>query len=267
MRMIAVLRWGLPALLLAILGMLGVLYILAGRAPDSYRPMRLTAEQKRQAVADFGVRIQDFGNAAQQNDPYTWSVREDRLNEYLASLDEIAANLRGGRRGRVEAAMAKAGLAEPAVRLRDGLVTLAIRSTRHNRIFSVDLAFTFASDKSLRVRLEGAHIGDLVVPKSFVRGALAELQALLARGGRGEAAPRPDSADARRKRISPNDLANVLAAVVAAIDGRAIRAELTWPVNKRRVRIDRIDITDGLASLHVQPTGRKWRKVASRPVE
>jgi len=233
-----------------------VLYVQASRIPARYRPAQLTAAEKQRAAKEFYSRIvNEFGNDAQRNEPYEWSVSEEQFNAWLASMDEIASKTHTGKPGQVYKAMAQAGLAGPAVALRDGVMTLMMRSTKHQKILSVDIAFTFTPEKKLRLQVRGLRLGRLAVPDSLVRSRLEELKRLSSSAARDGPAGR--SRRATMAGVSSDDVAAVLGAVLAAIDEEPIRPELTWPVNKKRVRIERIEIAGGMLRLHVTPVGRE----------
>jgi len=223
------------------------LYLLASWVPARYRPLRLNRQEREQAASGFYKRIFKFMSDGEDVKPFTWSVSEEWLNRCLASMDEIAFR-KGGKRGQVDRMMAKAGLAEPMVALADGAVTVLARSTRYDKIISAKLAFELAADGKLRVRLAGARIGRAPVPAWMIRERIERLQRtvgrrLLETAGDDE----PSSAG----------VARVLGRVIAAIDGEPIDAELTWRLHSRkRVRIERIDLSDGALTLHVVPVGR-----------
>jgi len=230
-----------------------VLYVQASRLPPRYRPAQLTAAQKKQAAKAFYSKIvNEFATDAQRNEPYDWRVSEEQLNAWLASMDEIASKTRTGKAGEVYKAMARADLAGPSVALRDGVMTLMVRSTKYEKIISVDIAFTFTPAKKLRVHVRGLRLGRLAMPDSLMRSRLDEFKRLSSSGGRDVDTVRSRAATAG---ISSDDVAAVLEAVLAAIDEEPISAELK--INKKRVRIEQIEIAAGTLRMHVVPVGRK----------
>ena len=257
MRVRSMFKWGLIALVAVVVIVAMGLYRLAGKPPADYRPASLTQDEKETAVKRFARRIQDFGNDAQHNERYVWSLTQDEVNAYLAALDEIVASMPRGRAGRVNSAMARIGLAGPAVSLHDGIVSLMIRSIRHERIVSADLEFRFAQGGLMRVLLRGARIGGLPIPRSMVRNRLDGLKAALLAA----TTSAPDAQSARGAMgLRPEDLAALAAVILSAMDAQPIAAEITWPVNSKHVRIERIDITEGRMTLHVQPIHRAGRR-------
>lgn len=236
-----------------------VMYLLASWVPGDYRPVRLNHQAREQATSRFYSRVFKFMSDGEDVKPFTWSASEEWLNRYLSSMDEIAFR-KGGERGQADRMMAKAGLTEPMVALDDGAITLLARSTKYDKIISAKLAFEFTPDGKLRIRLAGARMGRAPVPAWVVRGRIEKLkrtvgQRLLAMSADRE----PSSAG----------VAKVLGRVIAAIDGEPIDTELTWRLHsKKRVRISRIDISDGMLTLHVVPVGRASpgeRGPATRP--
>lgn len=260
MRIVRTVKWltaGAAVLAFAAAG----LYIQASRTPPNYSPAILSADQRDRAAKEFLNRkiLNDFGNATQRNRPFDWSIGEDELNRYLASMDEIASSAPTVQPGAVHRAMADAGLAAPAVALRNGKLTLMVRSTKYEKILSADLAFTFNKDGMLLVRLVQARSGRLALPDRWLRDRLRRLgQSLDAedRSARPAAGPAGQSHRAGRSgslAVSSLDVAELLRVVLAAIDNKPIRPELTWGINERHVRISGIRISDGLLTLHVVP--------------
>ena len=226
-------------------------YLMASWVPADYRPARLGREDRERATRTFYNRVFAFINEGEDVKPFAWSVDEDWMNRSLASMDEIAYQ-RGGKRGQVHRLMERTRLAEPAIALGDGEITLMVRSIQHDKVLSASLRFEFDGDGRLRVRLAGTRIGCLPVPPLLVRDRVEELkrtvvQRLLDSAGAGDAAlDDPRSAG----------VARVLAIVVAAIDGKPIDPEVTWRLHARkRVRIDGIDIKGGTLTLHAAPAG------------
>jgi len=253
----SMLKWGLIALV-AVVAIVAVgLYRLAGKAPADYRPAELTPDAKQLAVRRFARRIQDFGNDAQRNDRYVWSLTQDEINAYLAGLDEIVASMPRGQAGQVNSAMDRIGLVEPAVSLHDGVLSLMIRSSRHERIISTDLEFVFTRDGLMRVALRGARVGRLPIPRSMVRKRLSGLKAALLRATTGEPGAQPVRGAIG---LCAQDLAALAAVILSAMDTQPIAAEITWPVNSKHVRVEQIDIADGKLTLHVQPIHRAGRR-------
>jgi hypothetical protein len=67
-------------------------------------------------------------------------------------------------------------------------------------------------------------------------------------------AERPDQASG----VGPSsrDIARILRALLGAVEGEPVPTDLTWPVNRKRVRIDGIEIGNGALRLHVVPVDR-----------
>ncbi len=232
--------------------MAGLVYVQSIRIPGNYRPSRLSTDQKTKTVKEFWSKVQDFGNAAQRNDPYEWSVKRVQLNRFLAAMDEIAASTPSGESGRVHRAMAEAGLTEPAIDLADGSMTLMVRSTEYNRIISADLAFSINGQGRLVGTLSAMRLGRLPLPRWLVQERLGQIKALLSvddeHGDQGEGRGMAG--------LSAGDMVRLLGEILGGIDGTPIKAELTWPLKKKRVRIDQIEINEKRLKLQVVPIGR-----------
>lgn len=285
-----VLRRALVALAVAILAGAVILYLLACRIPSDYCPAHLGREERERATGDFYRRIMDFTSEGEKNQPFTWSVRQAALNAYLGAMDEIASR-RGGRPQAVRQMMDRAGLADPAVALDDGVVKLMVRSTQYNKILSAAVRLEIDSEGRLRASLAGAWVGEAPVPTTAVRRHLERIKSSLA--SRLEAAPAAlltpstpstlstpstfpafpvssaasafppsttpsaSSAASRDVGISSEAVAQLLGHVISAIDGKPIPAELTWKYHtKKRVRIEAIEIDDGSLTLRVVPATR-----------
>lgn len=245
--------------LAAFLLVAGGLYFLSTSIPVQYRPARLSARERVQAAKHFYGKVMDFDGQAQGLEPFEVQITQEELGNYLASLDEIAALLPDGQSGRVDDLMEGAGLADPAIALGEGMVSLMVRSGRYdNRIVSAEVAFYFSADKRLRIRLGRMRIGRLPVPEGLVRRRLEGLRQALASGdeaSRGRAKNWVDSggpvgavADATVK------------AITAAIDGEAIIPEGVW--RGRRLRIDAVEVCPQNVTLRVRPLGSKSDQAA-----
>ena len=232
------------------------LYVAANQTPQEYIPLYLSDGEKQLAAKQFIRRIQDFGNDAQQNEPYLWSLTQEQLNAYLASLDEIAANMPGGKAGTVQKAMQRIGLTTPTLKLEKDVLTLMVRSAKYNKVISTDFSFSFTPDKKLRVSILQTRMGRLAMPDTFVRSHLEKLQNTLK-----AARPSPKTKPASRRSsllvgLSSSQLGAVLAAVIAAVDQEPISTELLWPIRKKRVRVEGIEIDDRQLTLYVVPIDR-----------
>jgi len=223
-----------------------VAYLLASRVPEGYRPARLSREQKGEQVQHFvheGLRFMDEGEKVQ---PFRWSIGEDALNRYLESMDEIAFQI-NAKRGQAYRMMEKAGLSDPAVSLRGGVVRLMARSAEYEKIVSVGLRLEITPQRKLRVRLAGAWIGQLPVPRALLRGQIERLRSAV-----GTQPVR--SAPSIRSAASAAPVGRVLQQVIGAVDGEPINTVMTWKVQTRkRVRVVGIDVDGGQLTLHVEP--------------
>jgi len=240
----------------SVLVVVAVLYIQAARLPSLYCPAELTQARRQEVKEDFYKQIQDFHNKAQDIRPYTVSFSQRRLNEYFSSMDEIAAAQPFSRTkaGDVHKAMARMGLSDPAVALGDNVVTLMVRSTRHDKVVSADVSLELVSPGKVQVRLLGTRVGRLGVPTSAFRGLLSKLKRSVRAGLRDAEDDQADDSADGLEGPSSTDVARALATLIAAIDEGPISTEFKWG---KRVCIEGIDITPGVMTLHVQPMGRE----------
>lgn len=250
-----VVKWSAILLLTAVLAAAGVLYLLACSVPVNYRPAPLSAQQRRQTAPQFVNHLLLFGKDAENVVPYTWSATEEQLNWYLASMDEVAALPPGREPGQVDKMMKDAGIADPAVALGDGVLTVMVRSTEYGKVLAADVSFVFQPEHNVSVRLGAVRVGRLPVPKAHLRGVLQQIKDKLT-----AAMSRPmrngKAGGGSFETVAADRVPKLLARVVAAIDAEPISAELVWPIGDRRVRIDGIDIADHRLTLRATPIGR-----------
>lgn len=228
-----------------------VAYIQASRFPRFYAPAFLDASQRDRAAKDFFNRkiLAEFGNAAQANEPFDWSINEDEINRYLASIDEIASSAPSVKPGELTRQMVRAGLADPSVALRNGKLTLMARSSEYHKIISADLALLLTDGGMLEVHLGQVRTGRLPLPDSVIRDRVAEVRASLLAG---DSEHEPTDLGG----VSSREVGPALRNVLAAIDAEPIRPELTWRLNNKRVRIAAIEIADGTLRLNFVPIPR-----------
>jgi len=227
------------AVIIVILIPTGVLYYLAGLMPDDYRPVKLSQEAKERVVSRFVQHVVlDFRNSAQRLKPFTWRITQRQINEYLASMDQIAAGCPEHSSGEIDAKMQEMGLGDPAVAIGDGKVTLMIRSTRFGNVLSADIAADLTEDGKLRITLAGTRVGKLSVPRGPILRPLKNLRRqLVLRRSLDRNGPGLEVA-------SPEAVGGILAALIAAIDGKPIVPEETWTIKGIGIRIEDLTIDD-----------------------
>jgi hypothetical protein len=208
----------------------GVLYFQASRDPADYDPPELTQEQRNLHATRFVQEMTPIINKGEETGPtdsITRTFTEERLNAYLASIDEIAFLRVGSRRGEVREAMAKAGLEGMAIAVNDGGVTLMVRSVEYDKVLSADLSLAMTEAESIKVQLTGARVGRLAIPTGLVRTGLTQLKDAL-----------PQRAESGRSRIGGlkvNELEHALTGILAAVDGESIQPQ--WRVEGVRMSL------------------------------
>ena len=228
----------------------------ASRVPPEYNPAQLSQDKKEHVVVkQFVRRVMDLGSEIQAARPFAWEVTEEQLNEYLASMDEIAAVRPDGRTGQVHQVMDSVGLSDPAVSLGDGMVTMMCLWKRHNKVLSVDLVFSFTPDNHVQVHLKEVRLGRLPIPSSMVRSRLEFLkQSMRSRlKALTEADKHPTS---KPGGVSSEDMAVLLATVISAIDEEPLPSE----IRKWRMRIDEIRLEQDRLRVHFTPTATRPEK-------
>ena len=242
MRSLQIIKWVGLFVLLAVLLAAGMLWWQASRAPAGYRPADLTVQQRQESATSFVNRqVLSFVNQASEGRPYELHATEQEINHYLASMDEIAANMPGGRTGQVSEALARARLSGPAIELGGGRARLMLQSLDIDKILSVDLKPTFTPEGRLRIEIQQAMIGRVAVPLNEVRRQIVSLQRQLA-----HAVEQKSGGDA----VTKDELGRMLAAVLLAVDGQPV--ELVW---KNRVRVNDIRINAQGITVQIVPIG------------
>lgn len=235
------------------------LYIQISLDPAKYKPAHLTEQRRLDVSVTFVDELQDFFNKIEQVEPFTWTLTQERLNEYLASMDEIASDLPGSSKpGDVTKFMEKADLADPAVAMGDGVMALLIRSTEYDKVLSMDLEVWFPSEDELQIELTRARVGRLPMPDKTATRALRKLKRMIRwRMKSSQAGSSDDGPGGGGAGLSAGDMGGVLTTVVTAIDGSAIPA--VFSIGNKRVRIADVKITPQQISLHFEPVGAKAR--------
>lgn len=238
-------KWVAVFLVVALVGTAAVLYVLASRIPSEYRPTRLTQQQKEDAAYEFVNRklIRELSNPAQEQLPFDWSITEDEINRYVASMDEIAWLGLDWEPGRMQGQLDEAGLAEPAVSLGDGTLTLMVRDTNRQKVLSVTLV-PEEDEGRLGFRLVGARVGQLSVPRSIVAGQIEQLQRQLAEEHLNDEDAEPGA--------PVEQFGRMLAGLLAGDDPQ-VEPVFTAGINRRRVRVSEVAIADKKLTLRLEP--------------
>jgi len=240
--------WTALVFLFVLMFIIAVIFLIASSPPSGYRPYQLTQKERKEAAKHF---IDHHGfvflNKIMENQPFTHTLTESDLNMYLASLDEIAF-LKPAKRGEqsdsgeVFRAMDKAGLADPAVKLSDGVVTLMVQTKKARKVISFDLAFEFDDDR-MRVSLKQVRIGRMPVPEFILRGSIDALK----KGVKN----RP-----QMEEIRPEDFDAMLAGLIAAMGEDAVPTTLRFS-RKRLRKIRDVDVVDGQLNIYIVPVTRE----------
>jgi len=234
-----IVKWSGIVLAAIVVVTIAVLYILDSRVPTAYRPAQLGLEERMLVRDRFWHHILQFNQKAHR--PFDWVITERQLNEYLASMEEI--EMKVSARARSGRLMERAGIAEPVVAVGDGILTVMLLSTRHDKVFSADLSLTFTEEGRLRIRVEQVRIGALPVPRSLVHDRLQQLKGALTQKSEDLQAAKKNAPPAGTiGGVSPGDLAAVLTRVVAAINEEPIPTDFEVPLARMRVRVKGIDM-------------------------
>ncbi len=254
-------RRAIIVLLITAVFTVALLYGLADRIPSAYREaqqrvIRL-AELNEQAEREnregprrhFLKVYGDFSKYGGAGKPFEFQITADEINLCLVSMDQIAS-LNSPKPVYATAKLTKAGFRGPLVSMDDGVLTLMVKSTRHDKIISVDLKFVFDGQGDMRMEIFAIRIGVLPVPVAMLENQIqrlrGKLQNLLGRtnnNGDGSFA------------ASTKNVARLLRAVVDMLDAQSVRPEVTWKDNNVRhpLLITDMVINDGTLTLHFDP--------------
>ncbi len=245
MRVWNLIKWLLVSLFIGVLCAAGILYLLASRVPAEYEPARLTNEQTRQYAKELvNYYLNEFTDQAGQIKPFVWIVTQEQMNKYLASMDEIAflTSKSGQDRGELYKKMDRAGFAEPAAAMDNGVLTLMVRTRDYGKVLSVGLKLTIGDDRKLKVEIVHAKIGIVPLPVALVKPWIRDRKDDLFGGGK-------EDSDGN----SAENITKGLAAVIAAIDEKPIPVVFQARPSVQWVRVADIRIDDGILELYFVP--------------
>jgi len=235
-----------------VVGVAGAAFILTRMAPAEYSPARLDAARRELSAKGFYSQLLEFHNLAQENQAFEWSISASQLNEYLASMDQIAMLLPRGRSGEVDAAFRRAGLTEPAASLDHGHLTLMARSVVAKGVVSVAVSFGYTDQGLLRVRFGKLRLGRLPLPASIAHKQMYRIHQMFSQRGEYER-------DSSQGRNGFGDLAlgaiNVIEqAVLSAVDG--VPVEPVIRIDGRRLRLSKIRVSPKAVTISAVPERR-----------
>jgi len=233
-----------------------VVFAMISYVPSSYRWRHRSPEEQKIARNAFVKHIgEGFGNRigrARVGEVFTWTLTAEQANDYLASLDAIASlgSLDEDEPVYALAAMERAGLADPAVAMDDGLLTVMAKVRKYGKVFSIDLALEFDDAGDLGIRIAGMRIGAMPVPQAIledrVQQARSRLSAQLARAERAQ--------DARLGAVDLSQLAGLMRESLSMLTGESVRPVLRYKLfgTTHRAQVRRIEIDEGKLTLHCE---------------
>jgi len=173
MRTGKLIKRSLLILLLLVIITVVMIYILAGRVPNTYRPKELSFDERENAATKFSG---DFGEVT-SNIRYkscTFELTQEDANRYLASMDEIANLKPDVKPGTIDKLMEKWGLRRPVVSMDADSVTLMVELVEYGKILSIDVAAEI-KEEDILISMTAARIGKLPVPVSKVKSMFLEM--------------------------------------------------------------------------------------------
>jgi hypothetical protein len=226
-----------------------VLFGIASRTPSNYRPAHLTLEEQNEQATLLGNHIAEFGNQAGAGGEFWWAITAEQANKYLASLDSIAS-LAYDKATTPSAEMAKLGMSDPAVAMKDGVVTVMVNYAKYKKILSADLVASFDKEGKLNFSVRQMRVGDMPLPDAVVSQHLDDARVKLMH----KLSSTPDLTGAKIGPVPVEAFRGLAYKVVEMLGGKYVSPEVVWPVGaKHRVLIDQIVAQDGKLSIHSVP--------------
>jgi hypothetical protein len=256
MRIGRTIKWVLILLVIALAGGGGGFYWMLSRVPAGYEPAHLNRRQRLQvANTVFPRDVSKFHNIVQAGHMDTYALSQERINEYLASLDEIATELGHARPGLVHEKLQRMGLSEPAMDLRPGAMVFMVRSTKYEKVVSMEIGLV-VEGRDIRASVDAVRVGSMPVPRSMVRDQLARVG-----GALGRLMARDDASDSAAGDVWDAPASVLPAVLEAAIDGKPLPAAFEVRIMRglrssstsRWVRIRKIEIDDDDLRLWLEP--------------
>jgi len=248
------------AIVLILMVAAAVVLLLASCRPDAYMPYALTQSERRDVAQDFITKCLTLGSQLGNKDPFTHTIKQDDLNRYLASLDELAfLRLQGDdvaeKSSEVVEAMDKAGLAYPAVNMDNDILTIMVRTEEINKVISIDLLFSITDDSYLKVEMGQVRVGKMPVPAFMVSSALDSMKQRLAEREAIRKENEINYDDDDRSDIRAGDFDLLLPKILAAIDEEPFSTEVKF--RNARKKVTRVEIDDGELRIHFFPVERE----------
>lgn len=235
------------SLLGAVVIVLVGLYLAWRNTPAWYQPAHFSQEQLQEATTHLNTQVTGFQNDVNYEPagrPIVVTLSQDRLNSYLQALPLYDPR-----------AKLPAGLVDPLIVLKNDKLILAGRIPKlSNRPVSLHIKMRIEPDR-VAVAIDSVNVGSLPLPKQFVEDQLAELRHKLdAAAGHVKSGPHPRAGQAELVRLGQS--------FFAALGGEPMSREFETPKLKRKVRLDKLELTEGQLRLTFMPQG----PAAERPV-
>ena len=250
-----VVNWVLISLVVAVLVTGGVLYMMASKVPEDYRPVVLTEARKQEARESLAAKVKDFirlageigseepdqvattrpGDGARpQKKQFKMSLSQDEVNEWTATMNDKLSNT-----------LKEFGMSDPAVAIGKDRLTFYARWAEYDKVVGLDMGFRFNSDSTMTIDIKKARIGDLPMPKASLEKHKAAIVDKLERHVR-EIGGDGGGSFAGQPMGLFNDAASKMADAMA---GRPVKLDIRQSFGNVRVR--GIAMVDGQATLDV----------------
>ena len=250
LRTLIIARWAALVLVVTC----AAFYLLISWTPPSYRPPRLPQDERHKLAKEFIGEMTAFTSKAQHNRPYEWPIEEERLNHYLASIDDIVSLRPGHTTGEVKKVLDTAGLSEPMITLSEGTMTIMLRSHAHGKVVSADISLGMTGNGDIRIRLEGSRIGLMPIPRMLVRPRLEEFKDELK--GRIQRIAKDQSEGSGSSKVIGIGLPSIeelLAYLIAAIDEEPLPVDRIEIGDDRYIRVEDIAVEHGRLLIRIVP--------------
>ncbi len=223
---------------------------MASSQPVQYAPVQLTPAQQDESMHEFVYRIQEFGNQTGVGQPFSWSLTQEQINSYIASMDAIDALAHGATHPSEQ--LKRLGFSSPTVVLHEGYLTLMVYLDRQDKVASADVAIEYDRDGNVRAAVRALRIGLVQVPESVWMQKWQHVQQEVA-----QRLASTDGADAGGAGpiggISAGAMGKMLSRVLDMLQGKYVRPEVVWPVGRQHVLIDQVKLEEGKLTIHTAP--------------
>lgn len=221
------LRHWLLGIIISLAAVVALLYLAVSYRPAWYKPAAVPPEQYQALRDELTSLLSSVGSNLHEGKPFRILLTDKQINRWLAGRRQLWPTLQY---------ILPPQLADPAIRLEPGRLIIAVRyeSVPLRCLLSLVVAARIdPADQAVVVRLEGAKVGLIGVPRSLLK-RLAQRYV---------------------KRIRWLSLLNTLNVTELRLPSR-----LVWPNGQFRFRLSQITLDNGQIEIIVLPLPREDKR-------